>query len=114
MTRKYQIISADSHLDLSPDRWRHRVPSKWQDHAPKVIQLPSGADAVVMEGGKPRQISVLSHAGVPSEEIHKQIPTFENSAGCGAPAGGRRTSGSGGVTLRHAIPRPPQPGAQRP
>ncbi len=85
MTREYKIISADSHLDLSPDRWRQRVPAKWRDHAPKVIRLASGADAVVMEGGRTRQISVLSHGGVTREEIHKQIPTFENSAGCGTP-----------------------------
>src|SRR4051794_11978862 len=85
MARKYGVVSADSHLDLSPDRWRHRIPAKWRDHAPKVITLASGAEAVVMEGGKPRQISVLSHAGVAPEDIHKQIPTFANSAGCGGP-----------------------------
>ena len=39
MARKYQIISADSHLDISPDRWRHRVPAKWRDLAPKVVKL---------------------------------------------------------------------------
>lgn len=85
MADPHRIISADSHLDLSPDRWRHRVPAQWRDHAPKVIQLPSGAEAVVVEGGRPRQISVLSHAGVPKEDVHKQIPTFETSAGSGPP-----------------------------
>jgi predicted TIM-barrel fold metal-dependent hydrolase len=85
MVRAYKVISGDSHIDLSPDQWTHRIPTKWREYAPKVVTLPNGAEAVTMEGAKPRQISVLSHVGVPPAEIHKQIPTFANSAGCGSP-----------------------------
>jgi len=85
MARKYRIVSADSHLDLSPERWRQRVPAKWRDLAPKVVKLDSGAEAFLMEGGQPRVIDYLQHAGVPKSEIHKQIPTFDKVAGAGDP-----------------------------
>jgi len=42
MARQYKIISGDSHLDLPPDRWTHRVPAKWRDRAPRRVQLPNG------------------------------------------------------------------------
>lgn len=85
MARKYQIISADSHLDLSPDRWTPRVPAKWRDLAPRVVKLESGAEAFLMPGGQPRVIDYLQHAGVEKSQIHKQIPTFATVAGAGDP-----------------------------
>jgi len=81
----YRIVSADSHLDLSPERWTQRVPAKWRDLAPKVVKLESGAEAFLMPGGKPAVIDYLQHAGVEKSEIHKQVPTFAKIAGAGDP-----------------------------
>ena len=50
MATQYRIISGDSHLDLPPDRWTHRVPAKWKDRAPRRVKLPSGEEAIAMEG----------------------------------------------------------------
>lgn len=36
---KYTCISADSHLEIRPDRYTKRVPEKFRDRAPKVISL---------------------------------------------------------------------------
>jgi hypothetical protein len=33
MAREYKVISADSHIDLNPEVWTHRVPAKWRDRA---------------------------------------------------------------------------------
>ena len=43
MPRKITMISGDSHLDFSPERWTHRVPQKWRDRAPRQIKLRPSA-----------------------------------------------------------------------
>ena len=47
---KYKCISADSHLEIRPDRYCKRVPEKYRDRAPKVITLEDGTLAVLQEG----------------------------------------------------------------
>ena len=34
--RRYRLISADSHVNEPPDLWTKRVPTEWQDRAPKI------------------------------------------------------------------------------
>jgi predicted TIM-barrel fold metal-dependent hydrolase len=53
MARSYKMISGDSHLDIVPERWRDRVPERWRDRAPRLIQLPNGNDAFIVEGRPP-------------------------------------------------------------
>ncbi|MBI2203639.1 MAG: amidohydrolase family protein [Candidatus Rokubacteria bacterium] len=41
----YRVISADDHIDLPwlpKDTWDKRVPAKWRDRAPKVVETPDG------------------------------------------------------------------------
>lgn len=85
MARQYRIISGDGHIDLNPDVWRGRVASKWRDRAPKRVTMPNGADAVVVDGGKPNTIGITRSVGVDRKELANQVPTFANSAGTGAP-----------------------------
>ena len=85
MARKYSIISGDSHLDLPPDRWTHRVPAKWKDRAPRRVKLPSGEEAIAMEGRPIAPIGLTRSVGVPHDQLHLQVPTFDNSAGTGQP-----------------------------
>ena len=49
MGRKYQVISGDGHLESPPDFVKY-VPDKWKDRAPRLISLPEGGDAWMMEG----------------------------------------------------------------
>ncbi len=84
MARQYNVISADSHLDINPALWTHRVPAKVRDLAPKVVTLEDGADAIQIGAGRPRRISHLVHTG-PKDQIHFQVFTFENAAGAGGP-----------------------------
>lgn len=85
MARAYRIISADSHLDLAPERWTHRVPAKWRDRAPRRVKLANGADGVVIENRPLHQLAFARMGGVPSSEAHKRTPTFETHAGSGSP-----------------------------
>src|SRR3954452_10932157 len=84
MARTYSIISADSHLDLSPEQWKHHVPAKWRDLV-NVVRLESGEDAVVVDGGRPAKIGLTRSVGVPRDKLHEQVPTFDNSGGTGSP-----------------------------
>ena len=89
MAGKYQIISADSHLEASPDSWTHWVPAKWRDQAPHLVRLENGRDAIVMGGRPPALLSAqgVRHLipNVPRDQLHLQIPTFDNAAGAGGP-----------------------------
>ncbi len=50
MTRSYRYISGDSHVEVKSDFWLDRVPEKYRNQAPHVIQLPDGSDAWLIEG----------------------------------------------------------------
>lgn len=85
MARQYRVISGDGHIDLNPDVWRNRVSAKWRERAPKRVKMPNGSDAVVVDGGKPNTIGITRSVRVSREDLAKQVPTFENSAGTGSP-----------------------------
>lgn len=85
MSRTYRVISADSHLDLNPDLWTHRVPTKYRDRAPKVIQLENGSDAVVCDGGEVHTIGITRNVGVPFEQLPLVVPKFSEPVGNGTP-----------------------------
>jgi len=42
MASKYRLFSADSHLEISPERWTERVPVKYRDRAPRLVKLANG------------------------------------------------------------------------
>jgi len=48
--RDYEIVSTDSHLEVSPDQWRPWVEEEFQDYVPKIVKLPNGGDAWQMPG----------------------------------------------------------------
>ena len=85
MTRAYRAISADSHLEIGPDRWRDRVPEQHRDRAPRVIKLPHGGDAVQAEG-QPLRPLWAHNAGIPWDEWgFDNFKTFAGSPGAGSP-----------------------------
>ncbi|MEX1008998.1 MAG: amidohydrolase family protein [Acidimicrobiia bacterium] len=48
--RDYEIVSTDSHLEVSPDQWRPYVDPEFREYVPKVVELPGGGDAWLMPG----------------------------------------------------------------
>src|SRR5205823_11096185 len=50
MARQYNLMLADGHLEVPPERWVHRVPEKYRDRAPRTIHLPDGGDAQLIDG----------------------------------------------------------------
>lgn len=86
---EYRCISADSHLEVRPDRYTPRIPAKYRDRAPKVITLEDGTLAVLQEG-KPFELLISSiSCGKPYEERHPFDPLpgddYDTSPGTGTP-----------------------------
>ncbi|HLY67888.1 MAG TPA: amidohydrolase family protein [Chloroflexota bacterium] len=97
MARQYQLISADSHLDLPPDRWTAHVPAKWRDRAPRRVKLENGEDAVIMEGRPLHRIGFTRISGVPRDQWHHQVPSYEGGLGTGSPEQRLREQDEDGV-----------------
>jgi uncharacterized protein len=50
MGRKYQVISADGHVETPPDVFVRHVPERYRDRAPRLIHLPEGGEGWLIEG----------------------------------------------------------------
>lgn len=84
MARDYHVISADSHLEISPERWRNRVPATYRDRAPRLVKLANGGDAILLEG-RPLSVVGLAVTGKPYDEYEPTGVTYEGGRGTGSP-----------------------------
>lgn len=84
MAFKYQVISADSHLEIAPDRWTPRVPSAYRDRAPRRIKLPDGGDGLIIEGREMRTVG-LAITGKPPEQHTLEGVSYDGGPGAGSP-----------------------------
>jgi predicted TIM-barrel fold metal-dependent hydrolase len=82
--RTYDIISADSHLEIPAERWTSRVPERFRDRAPRRVRLGNGGDAWQVEGGDLR-VCGLELCGKPFEDWDITGVTYEGSPGTGTP-----------------------------
>jgi predicted TIM-barrel fold metal-dependent hydrolase len=83
---EYELLSADSHLEVKPERWTHRIAEEYRDHAPHTVTLPDGGDGFVVDGMPPIPLSPLSTWAGRQEGSWK--PTgmkLEGGAGAGSP-----------------------------
>jgi uncharacterized protein len=83
MATKYRLFSADSHLEISPQRWTARVLEKYRDRAPRLIKLPNGGDGIIVEN---RSVYVLglAVAGRLYEERQLSGLNYATSSGSGS------------------------------
>jgi predicted TIM-barrel fold metal-dependent hydrolase len=84
MARQYRVISADSHLEISPERWRGRVPAKFRDRAPRLVKLANGGDGVIVEN-RPLYVLGLAITGKPPQEHRLDGISYETGPGAGPP-----------------------------
>lgn len=86
---EYRCISADSHLEVRPDRYTGRMPAKYRDLAPRVITLQDGTLAVLQEGKPIERLIVNISCGLPYEERRpydsRPGENYETSPGTGSP-----------------------------
>ena len=50
MARTYHVISSDGHVETPPDAWVAHVPEEHRHRAPRLIPVPDGGEAWVVEG----------------------------------------------------------------
>lgn len=84
MPGSHRVISADSHLELSPERWRPYVDPQYRDRAPRLVKLSNGGDAILVEN-RPLSPVGLAITGKPYEEYLPTGVTYEGGHGAGSP-----------------------------
>ena len=68
MATRYQLISADSHINEPPDLWTSRVRAQFKARAPRIERLEKG-DAWIMEGSPtPINFGNNANGGLPPEQ----------------------------------------------
>jgi predicted TIM-barrel fold metal-dependent hydrolase len=113
----YGCISADSHLEIRPDRYTKRVPAKYRDRAPKIIVLEDGTLAVLQEGQPLERLISNISCGLPYEERRPFDPApgenYENSPGTGSPQQRLQEQDKDGVDAEVLFPGNVGPGFWR-
>ena len=90
--RHFPIISTDDHLVEPPDMFEGRLPAKFAEQAPRVVDHEGGGQAWLYDGHVNPQIGLAAVAGRPIEECSYEPVRFDEM---------RR----GVVGHRHARPR---------
>ncbi len=88
----YSVISGDSHLEVLPYRWQHRVPERYRDGLPQDLRLSDAAregnDAKeYWEGGQPLprcSVDALK-AGIPYDQWRRTLERLDKTPGAGPP-----------------------------
>ena len=79
-TKEYRAISADSHLEISADRWTHRVPDKYRHLAPRTVEIEGASDTFSQAGVQRNQGHVVGDG-----PMSMGVGTFDNNSGGGPP-----------------------------
>jgi predicted TIM-barrel fold metal-dependent hydrolase len=85
--RDYSIVSADTHLEVSPDVWRPYVDPAFHAFVPEVVALPGGGDAWLMPGSDaPVPVGLNHAAGRGWEHVRPEGVSYrDRPAGSGPP-----------------------------
>ena len=75
--RHLPIISTDDHLVEPPDMFEGRMPAKFADLAPRVVDHDGGSQAWLYDGKVNPQIGLAAVAGRPIEECSYEPVRFD-------------------------------------
>ena len=78
-----RIVSGDSHLEIPPDHWTHRVDTAYRDRAPRRVRLPNGGDGWIVEGRPLHVAGMELCAGQPFEAFEPTGRRYDDAAGAG-------------------------------
>ncbi len=74
---RYTLISVDDHLMEPPHTFEGRVPSRFADDAPRVVETEEGHEVWVVEGKPYFQVGFMCVAGRPQEDHRFEPARFE-------------------------------------
>ena len=75
--RRYTIISVDDHLVEPPDMFEGRMPAKFADRSPRVVETAEGNHAWVLDGTVLSQIAINAVAGQQKDSVYVEPTRFE-------------------------------------
>jgi uncharacterized protein len=90
MARQYEVISCDGHLETPPDGWLRHLPAAHHALAPRLVKLPEGGEAWVMEGFPPIHNGQNLAAGRPVKVRGASYWNPDGSPGPGTGDGAQR------------------------
>jgi predicted TIM-barrel fold metal-dependent hydrolase len=74
---KYTLVSVDDHLMEPPETFEGRIPGKWKDQAPRVVETEEGHQVWVFEETPYFQVGFMCVAGRPREDHRFEPARFE-------------------------------------
>lgn len=83
MERSFPVISGDSHLEVDSKNWIDRVPEQYRDRAPRLLHLPDGTDAWLVEGTPLRSNSGDLYGGKGRDKWHPGGQSYAETPGTG-------------------------------
>lgn len=84
---KYNVISADAHLETPPTDWVERMPAHLRSEAPQVVKLDTGGDGVSVAGKPPAPLGLQLTGGQKFNEFVTRGRSFSDKLpGSGDPA----------------------------
>ena len=84
---KYDVISADAHLETPPTEWVPRMPANLRSEGPQVVKLDTGGDGVSIAGKPPAPLGLQLTGGQKFSEFVTRGRSFsEKLPGSGDPA----------------------------
>jgi predicted TIM-barrel fold metal-dependent hydrolase len=104
MAPEYRYISGDSHLEIDSKRWIERVPAAHRDRAPRLIRLPDGGDAWMVEGVPLRQNAADIYGGKGRDAWQPYGQRYEDTPGTGPPEQRLREQDADGIDAEVLFP----------
>lgn len=106
MTRTYQLISADTHVNEPPNLWTDRLPRRFRDRAPRIEHFERG-DAWVLEGAlDPLPFGKTCNVGLPPDQRPAWIRWGQVRAGGYDPSARISEQDADGVDAEVLYPTP--------
>jgi uncharacterized protein len=70
----FPIVDADTHVNEPPDLWEQRLPKKFKDQAPQVVDGPFGGKAWACPNGRTMGINILVNSAGISPTAWELLP----------------------------------------
>ena len=116
MVAAYHYVSADSHLEIDSRYWAPRVAAPHRERVPRLIRLPDGSDAWLVEGRPLREVPWDLYGGKGRDRWSPIGQNYETTPGAdGDPAQRVRLQDEDGIdAIAQKVRVPPGRGAGQP
>jgi predicted TIM-barrel fold metal-dependent hydrolase len=104
MVAAYRYVSADSHLEIDSRYWAPRVAAPHRERVPRLIRLPDGSDAWLVEGRPLREVPWDLYGGKGRDRWSPVGQNYETTPGTGPPEQRLREQDQDGIDAEVLFP----------